>query len=462
MRTDKFLVLLSVGTVLFSLTAFAFAPVIAQSSSLMEERQAPAVSTQGTFAYVSGFNSGGNYADYGWNLLSGKASLSTNVNYYGEPSLKLGRNAAVFTDENITAGGQFVSFQFAVNAAKGSGTFSITDSQGNSIVYVTADGNTVTAGAAGNSMTSSGTAPANSAYPAGWMYISGNLYNSSTNKQFSWTMQLFVDQTTSVFANVSAPMGYSYGGLQLSENSGSVYFTNIVFSSYEIPIYLPGYNNMEGYGQGSGLLVSLLHPFTTLHADMMLNSWSVPQAGILSFQINAMNYYGTTTSTCVGFFQLGVDLDPNGTIAPWYVEGTNCYAHYFIKSNSPAMQNGFATPAGTKLGLTIQDNTTTKTILFQIIDYSVGGADRYWNASIPYSGTEFYGTYTQLEFQPVAEPQILSYHFSGTLYNMAYGSSPSGMSLLNSSYMLPFTLDAPPSWSFTYYNGHTAAYNQIA
>ena len=42
-----------------------------------------------------------------------------------------------------------------------------------------------------------------------------------------------------------------------------------------------------------------------------------------------MNYIGTVDSTCHGFFQLGVDLDPGGYIAPGTVPGTNCVAHYF-------------------------------------------------------------------------------------------------------------------------------------
>jgi hypothetical protein len=54
---------------------------------------------------------------------------------------------------------------------------------------------------------------------------------------------------------------------------------------------------------------------------MVLGSWNVPETGILSFQINAINCYGATYYSCVGFFQLGMDIDPDGHIAPWYVEG---------------------------------------------------------------------------------------------------------------------------------------------
>lgn len=78
------------------------------------------------------------------------------------------------------------------------------------------------------------------------------------------------------------------------------------------------------------------------------------------------------------------------------------------------------------------------------------------------SGTEFYATYTQMEFQPVAESQILDYHFSGILYNMTYGSTWTDLLPLNNSYMLPFTLDAPSTWSLTYYNAPEAGYDQTA
>ena len=463
MARNKVLILLAIGTVLFSTFAFSVAPAVGSAAVFKEERQAPAASTEGAFAFVSEFTSGKSAPFYGWSLLGAPSGITSSVNYFGEPSLQLSKGAVAWTDKNISTGDQLVSFQFAVNAASGNGTFAITDPAGNlELAYVTVNGDNVIAGATGNGAVVKGTAPASSAYSNGWMYISGNLYNTSTNKQLSWTMQLFVDQTISVFANVNVPLGYLYGGLELSDTSGTTYFTNVIFSSYEIPIYLPGYNNMEGYGQASGLLVSLLHPITTLHANMILNDWNTPQVGILSFQINAMNYYGTTRSSCVGFFQLGIDLNPNGTISPWYVEGTNCFAHYFLSSNNPAVQSGFKTPDGTRLGLTIQDIPAEKMIVFQIIDYNMTGQDRYWNATMPYSGSEFYGTYTQMEFQPVAESHILDYHFNGSLYNMTYGSSTSDMTLLNNSYMLPFTLDAPATWSLTYYSGQEAGYSQIA
>ncbi len=462
MKMNSLLVFVAVGIVVLTTLAFSVAPIVGSSTFLKEERNAPATSTQGAFAFVSEFNSGGSFQDYGWNLQSGSPFITSGINYFGEPSLSMPARSSVVTHENVTPGGQFVSFQFAVNAQSGNATFAIINQLGLAVANITVSGNDVYASGGAGTPVQSGTAPTGGAYNGGWMYISGNLYNTSTHKNFGWTLQLFVDQTNSVFATVSTPLGYAYSGLQMSTSSGNAYFTNIVFSSYEIPIYLPGYNNMEGYGQGSGLLVSLLHPFTTLHANMILDNWSTLQTGILSFQINAMNYYGATRSSCVGFFQLGIDLNPNGTISPWYVEGTNCYAHYFIHSNSPQVQPGFKSPNGTKLGLKIQDIPSEKMIFFQIIDYSVNGQNKYWNATMPYQGTEFYATYTQMEFQPVAESHILDYHFNGSLYNMTYGDSASSMTPLNSTYMLPFTLDAPPTWSLAYYNGDNSGYQQIA
>jgi hypothetical protein len=103
-----------------------------------------------------------------------------------------------------------------------------------------------------------------------------------------------------------------------------------------------------------------------------------------------MNYTGTTVSTCAGFFQLGLDLDPHGTIAPWYVSGADCEANYFTLQPIP-------TPPGSELLLSIVDNSAARQISFTIDDVTIG---RIFAASIPYRGSLFFGTYTQLEFQP--------------------------------------------------------------
>ena len=225
-------------------------------------------------------------------------------------------------------------------------------------------------------------------------------------------------------------------------------------------INIPGYNNMDGYGQGSGLLVNLLPQFNSLSAQMILNSWSTPQEGILSFQINAMSYYGTTRSSCKGFFQLDVDLNPNGYISPWYVQGDNCVAHYFIHSNSPAIQPGIHSPKGTHLELSIVYDQSAKNIIFTIVDRTTS---QTFTDSIPYSGTAFYGTYTQLEFLPCRETYpIQDYHINGELQNMQITTLSGETQSLGSSYMLPFVLDTPTSWDFTFYQSSVSGYQQLS
>ena len=462
----------AVAFVLVALMALSMFPNALQlthaQNRLLEERAAPAASTQGTFALVSYFDNGGSYGDYGWQLMSGQSpSISSAKSYFGEPSMKVPSGTVAVNTEGVVPGGQFISFQAAISSAGAISLFSIVNSEGASVFTVGVQGLTVYAGTSAADLQMAGNAPASSAYPASWVYVSANVFNTSTNKQFSWTAQLFIDGSSSYFYNLSVPGAFQYAGISVSGPSvqgRSGYFTDIVFSSYEIPILIPGYNPMEGYGQGSGLLVNLLQPFTILTGQIQLNNWNTPEVGILSYQINAMNYYGTTTSTCKGFFQLGVDLNPNGFISPWYVAGTNCFAHYFLPSNNPAVQPGFYSPPGTRLILSIVDSPASKTISYQIIDLSVpaSSGDRYWNATIAYSGTEFYSTYTQLEFQPSSAYPISNYYFNGSMSGLSYGSSPSTLLPLNESYMLPYTLNAPPTWSFTYYSDQTSGYAQIA
>jgi hypothetical protein len=428
----------------------------------LEEVNAPAASTAGAFALTSYFTSGGGYSSYGWHLISGngkKDSISTSTTYFGEPSLSVSDSELVNTN-GVIAGDQFVSFQVALNPGNGMGMFGIVNGGNQILALVGVSGNSVYGGTNTTNMEPLGHAPSQSVYSGGWLYITANILNSSTQRTFSWTMQLFVDGSNTVFANLSVPDAYQYAGIALiNQGQAAAYFTDIVFTTYEIPIYLPGYNPMEGYGQGSGLLVSLLPAFTVLKANMTLNSWNVPENNILSFQINAMNYYGTTTSSCVGFFQLGVDINENMHIAPWYVEGTNCIAHYFLSSNNPAPQYGFQAQPNSKLSLTIMINDNS-TLSFQIIYFGSNGT-RYFNATIAYSGTDFYSTYTQLEFQPSSDYPISDYYFNGSLYNIAYGNGASSMQPLNGTYMLPFILNAPPTWSFAYYQSSISGYQQI-
>ncbi|MBX8643826.1 MAG: hypothetical protein KIY12_03770 [Thermoplasmata archaeon] len=458
-------------SIVLSVSPFYSAAPQAAGKSMEQLSSAP-VSTNGAFALVSYFTNGGGYSTYGWVSLSGptnRVDLTSKPDYFGEPSLQVPSGTFLVNTDNVTQGDQFVSFQAAVYSNGNSAFVGLVSSNGEFVSLIEVKGDAVFAGEDMQSLGLIGYLPQNSVYPAGWSYVTANVFNSSTSKQFMWTMQVFVDGSSNILASISTPAAYQYSGIVIGAASTSShlheqdvsYFTDIIFTSYQIPIYLPGYNPMEGYGQGSGLLVNLLPAFTILHADMVLGSWNVPETGILSFQINAMNYYGTTRSSCVGFFQLGVDIDPNGHIAPWYVEGTNCIAHYFLNSNNPAVQSGFYTPPGTLLSLSIVDQPSNGTIFFQIVDYSATSQYKYWNATIPYTGTAFYSTYTQLEFQPSSTYPIQDYYFNGTLYSIAYGNSYSTLKTLNGSYMLPFILNAPPSWSFAYYDSSISGYQQI-
>ncbi|MFP3190110.1 MAG: hypothetical protein RXR31_02060 [Thermoproteota archaeon] len=80
---------------------------------------------------------------------------------------------------------------------------------------------------------------------------------------------------------------------------------------------------------------------------------------------------------------------------------------------------------------------------------------------MPYNGTPFYGTYTQLNFQPCCNLYpIQDYKMNGELINMQITTLDGKVISLPESYMLPFILDAPTSWNFSYYQNSTAGYLQ--
>ncbi len=446
------------------------AGVAAAPSSLHNVREGPSVVPgSGSFAYVSNFEDS---TTDGWLAVQGTAKVVATPNYNGEPALK---SSATRTtpqvdltvngpEGQVVPGGSFVSFQVVLRAdSNGMGFFGLADSSGVPVATVGLGGGYVWAASGDGAAQKVESIPATTAQPSGWVYVSANVYNASSpsDPAAGWVMQVFVDRTDAVAATVAVPSAGSYSSGIMRTTQGTVYYTNAVITSAEIPTYLPGYNNMDGYGQGSGLEVALLPAFTLLTADMTLTNWQTPQGGILSFQINAMNYYGTTRNSCVGFFQLGVDLNPNGTIAPWYVPGVNCFAHYFLNSSNPAVQSGVATPPGSHLTLTISDVPAMNAIVFQIVDHSIA---RTWSATVPYSGTMFYGSYTQIEWQPCCSNfPISDYYLDGTLYHMTIsGGSVAGAEPLNQTYMIPFALDVPPSWDFNYYvNPPYAGYEQI-
>ena len=431
-----------------------------------------AASTQGAFAFVSNFEDG--LLD-GWSTVSGAVpTVSTSTTYAGENSLESSGSGAPQVDaanSGFIQGDSFLSFQVAVDAGAGDGLFGLYSGSAASpaeVAVVGVTGGEVVAGANGSSLQKVGPVPAGTAYPSGWVLLSANVFASTTqsHKPAGWVMQVYVDQTVAPNVTVSVPQAGGYAGATIDTTGGTVYYSDVIVSTYEMSTTIPGYNNMEGYGQGSGLLVSLLPPFTTLSAEMNLNSWNTPQAGILSFQINAMDYYGTTatTSSCNGFYQLGVDLDPNGYIAPWYVPGKNCIAHYFLNSQDPAIQGGVYTGPDTHLSLSITDDQAAKAMVFTIVVSSPQlKSPLTFTASRPYNGTEFYGTYTQMEFQPCCNQYpIQDYSLSGELYNMQTSSPGVSPQSLPASYMLPFMLDAPTSWFLGYYQGSASGYQQTS
>ena len=456
------IVLLILGT---SAPLLSVAPAAAQ----LTPKHGYAASTQGAFAFVSNFEDGG--LD-GWSSASGTPpSVSASPSYAGENSLATAAPQTDVASTGFVPGDPFLSFQVAVDAGTGSGYFGLYAGSASSptpVAVVGVEGGQVVAGATPGSDQNIGPIPSGTAYPSGWVLISANVYaaSSQNGKASTWTMQVYVDQTEAANLTVSVPQAGAYVGAVIETTSGTVYYSDIVVATYQIATTVPGYNNMEGYGQGSGLLVTMLPAFTTLSAQMSLSSWDTPQSGILSFQINAMNYYGTvaTTSSCVGFFQLGVDLNPGGYLAPWYVPGKNCIAHYFLNSQNPAGQQGIYTGPNTHLSLSIVDDTSAKAITFTITVTSPALTSPVtFSASRPYNGTEFYGTYTQLEFQPCCNAYpIGSYDLNGELYGMQTGQAGGPLQSLPASYMLPFMLDAPTSWFLGYYQGSASGYQQTS
>ncbi|MGC8597862.1 MAG: hypothetical protein ACP5NY_08145 [Thermocladium sp.] len=434
-------------------------------------RHAPAASMVGAFTYVSNFE----YIDeplsyYGLVPLSGASpTIVASPNYWGEPSLRSsalpGPQVDLVESSLITRGDQFLSFQVAMYYADGSGFFGLVNQNDEPVAIVGVANGYVWAGA--NLSSLKPIAPlskySTALYPPGWVLLMVNVYNASTasNKSAGWVMQVFVDGTDEQPTAIPVPNAGNYYTAAVITLNGTMYYTDLMVTSLEIPTYLQKYNNMEGYGQGSGLVAMLLPPFSNLTALMLLRSWDTPQAGILSFQINAMNYYGTLRSSCVGFFQIGVDLDPNGTIAPWYVPGKNCIAHYYFNESTmnPAVLSGVPTPANTLLKLMIYYNTSSKEIVFEIRDYNT---DAVWIHYIPYNDTPFYGTYTQLEFQyAYTQYPITDYEFSGTIFDITVTYLNGTTAKLPPNYMVPFELSTPQTWDLTFYNANSSGYNQL-
>ena len=391
----------------------------------------------------------------GWKTVTGTApKVVSSPSYSGEPSLWSSNVTGPQIDrasQGFQTGQPTLSFQVAIDAPTGSsGFFGLGNGSRAFVAVVGVQEGKVVAGPNPGKLKAVEAVPKGTAYPAGWVYIS-TIVSEGTSPR---TMEVFVDGSSSIAAKITVPKAAGYTGALIKTTDGVVDYSNIVVSTYEIPIYIPGYNNMEGYGQGSGLLVSLLPAYDNYTATMTLHNWSVPQSNILSFQINAMNYTGSTTSTCTGFFQLGLDLNPDGTIAPWWVPGVNCEAHYF------AGTAGVSTPAGSVLVLHILFDSSAKVIQFEIDDTTIGTT---WSHNLPYSGGAFYAAYTQMEFQPCCNSSpIGDYKLDGSLTQMQITPVGGTAEDLPASYMLPFLLDAPSSWDYGYYQNSSAGYTEIS
>ncbi len=420
----------------------------------------------GKFAFVSDFEDHG--LD-GWTVAQGAASVVAYPSYAGEPVLKSRAGADPPQVDRTSVGfirnETWLSFQADVRPGNDGLGFLGLDSPSGPVAVVGVGEGQVWAGPNPALAVAIAPVPTGTAQPAGWVYLLVNVFQKSSGGTTYWTMSVFIDQTAAVaHRGIRVPDAGQYDGAVLETERGTVDYTNLIFTTYQMALIAPYtvYNPMDGYGQGMGLNVQLLPAYTTLSAAFTLENWSVPVHGILSFQINAMNYIGTVGNRCRGFFQIGIDLDPGGKIAPWYVP-SGCNADYFGHTGPQGAWTGFPSPAGTRLSLSIRDDTAKQTIDFRIVDRSVTGPDRYWNASIPYSGGPFYSTFTQVEWQTYSGHPIDAYHFNGTMHALTVsGGNLSAPMPLSAEYMLPIVLDAPPSWNLFYYHDVSAGYTQVS
>lgn len=404
------------------------------------------------FAFVDNFE---NLKLSPWSVLSGAkptVGFQGNSNYSGEPTLTSSASRGLQFDYVFGMIGRnepWLSLQVAIDAGKSSsGFFGLSTTDHVVVALVGVQNGTVVAGSNLASLTSIEKVPKKTAQPPGWVYFAVNVSLTPSTP----TMTVFVDSTQKAAATVNVPNARRYADLTIETTFGSVHYSDIIATTNPIAIVIKGYNNMEGYGQGSALYVTTLPEFDNYTATMTLDSWSVPQSGILSFQINAMNLTGTVNSTCTGFFQLGLSLDTGNNITPWYVPGKNCESTNFV--------NSVSTPPGSTLELSILWESSAHKILFRIVDTTIGVT---WQHAISYKGGGFYGAYTQMEFQPCCNNHpIADYALTGSLSDMVVTELNGTVSPLSAGYMLPFLLDAPPSWDLTPYFGATASYVQIS
>ena len=413
------------------------------------------------FAFVSNFE---DQKLDGWRVVNGTASVVATPNYQGEPFLQSSGNGSSPQYDQARAGfvrdDRSLSFGVTIRASGGTGYFGL-ESRSGPVATVGIRNLSIVAGATPATVTTIGSMPRTTSQPTGWVLLIGYVFRTGSGATASYAMEVYADRTDIPLATrVPVPNAHSYSGAFIETTHGTVDYTNIVVSSYRIGETISGFNPMEGYGQGSGSLVQLLPAFASLSATETLGNWSVPERAVLSFQINAMNYTGTVRSTCSGFFQLGVDLEPKGRIAPWYVPGRSCAPKYF---GHPPSWGGFSSPSGTVLHLAILANLSTHLLDFTLVDTSITGANRTWTSTMAYNGTLFFGSYTQLEFQPTSKYPISQYFLNGSLDGLRIsGGNLTGAVSLRAGYMLPYEIDAPLSWNMNYYDSAPAGYDQQA
>ncbi len=442
----------------------------AQSLAPVREVRGPsaaAFAPRGAFAFVSTFED--LQAD-GWRALEGSFTVQNRPSYAGEPSLVSSAGDHPQLDlatRGIVVGQPFLSIQGEIHTGPGASGFIGLGASGAPVLLIGVGGGQIWAGPGVTHLSDLGPVPRGTAQPPGWTYVTANVYrvNGANSTAAKWRMDVFVDQTAfPATVGLSVPAAGRYTEALILTTAGQVAYTDYILTTYEIAEALNDQfapNPSDGYGQGSGVLVTLLPHFDTLSGTIRLANWNVPRTGILSVQINAMNPGGADYATCHGFFQLGVDLDPNGHIAPWYVPKA-CNPFYFQESQIGVVSSGFPSPPGTVLTLTIERVPALQEIVFTLIDHNVSAPDARWTATIPYTGPAFVAAYTQIEWQSSSKVPVSRYFFNGSFANLRItGGNLSVPVRLGPEYMIPFAVGVPPSWNFFYYERSVGGYAQV-
>jgi hypothetical protein len=421
----------------------------------------------GAFAFVSTFE---DLRADGWRAVGGTFAIQSHPNYAGEPSLVSVARGGPQLDvapHGLVGGQPFLSLQAVLHPGPGATGFIGVGSHGSPVALVGVSEGQIWAGPGLSDLSNLGPIPSHTAQPSGWTYVTANIYQgkSSGGGSATWRMDVFVDQTAVPIATgVPVPSAGEYTEAVILTTQGRMAYSDYILTTYQIAEALNNQfapNPSDGYGQGSGVLVTLLPRFDTLTSTIQLDNWNVPRTGVLSVQIDAMNPRGADSATCHGFYQLGVDLDPHGKIAPWYVP-KNCDPFYFGESQIGVVSSGFESPPGTVLSLSIDRIPAENEMVFTLVDHDVSAPNAVWSATIPYTGPAFVAAYTQIEWQSGSSVPVSHYFFNGSFAHLRIsGGNLSGPVRLGPEYMVPFAVGVPPSWNFFYYNRSDAGYSQI-